>query len=244
MPPASPETTLAWRSASSSEVLPWSTWPITVTTGERGSVSVESSTMSNRPSSTSEAATRLTVWPSSSAISCAVSASITSVILCIAPCFISSRITSTARSDMRLASSWMLMASGITTSRISFSFGSFDCMPLQALGAAAERSDRALAHVIGIERGDQRQAAALLRRRRLGGGFRRLRRGEPRRRGRGGSVAGLRPRRWYRRRRRARAPSAARPARGGAGVAALASASPKRFLASSSALRLASSSCR
>ena len=56
---------------------------------------------------------------------------------------------------------------------MSFSFGSFDCMPLQALGAAAERRDRALAHVIGIERGDQRQAAALLRRRRLGGGFRR-----------------------------------------------------------------------
>src|SRR5260221_81537 len=60
MPPASPDTTLAWRSASSSEVLPWSTWPITVTTGDRGSVSVESSTVSNMPSSTSAAATRLT----------------------------------------------------------------------------------------------------------------------------------------------------------------------------------------
>ena len=46
-------------------------------------------------------------------------------------------------------------------------------MPLQALGAAAERCDRALAHIIGVERGDQRQASALLRRRRLGGGFRR-----------------------------------------------------------------------
>ena len=44
-------------------------------------------------------------------------------------------------------------------------------MALQALGAAAERGDRALAHVIGVERGDQRQAAALLLRRRLGGGF-------------------------------------------------------------------------
>src|SRR6266853_855914 len=131
MPPASPDTTLAWRSASSSEVLPWSTWPITVTTGERGSVSVESSTTSNRPSSTSDAATRLTVWPSSSAISCAVSASITSVILCIAPCFIKSRMTSTARSDMRLASSWILMASGMMTSRTSFSFGSFDWCPFR-----------------------------------------------------------------------------------------------------------------
>jgi hypothetical protein len=36
MPPASPETTLALRMASSSEVLPWSTWPMMVTTGGRG----------------------------------------------------------------------------------------------------------------------------------------------------------------------------------------------------------------
>ena len=36
MPPASPLTTLVERMASSSEVLPWSTWPITVTTGARG----------------------------------------------------------------------------------------------------------------------------------------------------------------------------------------------------------------
>ena len=44
-------------------------------------------------------------------------------------------------------------------------------MSLQALGAAAERSDRALAHVVGIERGDQREAAALLLRRRFGRGL-------------------------------------------------------------------------
>ena len=36
MPPASPETTLVERMASSSEVLPWSTWPMMVTTGGRG----------------------------------------------------------------------------------------------------------------------------------------------------------------------------------------------------------------
>src|SRR6185437_9971381 len=41
-------------------------------------------------------------------------------------------------------------------------------MSLEALGAAAERRDRALAHVVGIERGDDRQPAALLLRRRLG----------------------------------------------------------------------------
>src|SRR6478735_2463663 len=158
MPPASPDTTLAWRSASSSEVLPWSTWPITVTTGERDSVSVELSTTSNRPSSTSEAATRLTLWPISSAISCAVSASITSVILCIAPCFINRRMTSTARSDMRLASSWMLMASGITTSRASFSFGSLAACPfrrwVRRRNEAIERSrtSSALSAVTSVRR--------------------------------------------------------------------------------------------
>ena len=36
MPPASPSTTFGWRIRSSSGVLPWSTWPITVTTGGRG----------------------------------------------------------------------------------------------------------------------------------------------------------------------------------------------------------------
>ena len=35
MPPASPDTTLVERMASSSEVLPWSTWPMMVTTGGR-----------------------------------------------------------------------------------------------------------------------------------------------------------------------------------------------------------------
>src|SRR4029079_3670004 len=170
MPPASPDTTLAWRSASSSEVLPWSTWPITVTTGERGSVSVESSTTSNRPSSTSDAATRLTEWPISSAISCAVSASITSVILCIAPCFISRRMTSSARRhavgefldrdrfrDRALADQLFLRLVG--------------GVALQALGAAAERGDRTLAASVGVQRGDQRQAAALLLRARLVGGL-------------------------------------------------------------------------
>ncbi len=37
MPPASWAATSVLRSASSSEVLPWSTWPMTVTTGGRGS---------------------------------------------------------------------------------------------------------------------------------------------------------------------------------------------------------------
>ena len=36
IPPASPAATVVLRMASSSEVLPWSTWPMTVTTGARG----------------------------------------------------------------------------------------------------------------------------------------------------------------------------------------------------------------
>ncbi len=59
MPPASPPTTLVERMASSSEVLPWSTWPMMVTTGGRGTSVAGSSAASNRPSSTSDSATRL-----------------------------------------------------------------------------------------------------------------------------------------------------------------------------------------
>src|SRR4051812_49514212 len=49
-------------------------------------------------------------------------------------------------------------------------------MSLQTLGAATERGNRAFAHVVGVERGDQGQATALLLWRRfrsgLGGGRR------------------------------------------------------------------------
>ena len=47
MPPASPATTLAERIRSSSSVLPWSTWPMTVTTGGRGRSSASSSSSSS-----------------------------------------------------------------------------------------------------------------------------------------------------------------------------------------------------
>ena len=117
--------------------------------------------VSNRPSSTSDSATRFTVWPSSSAMSCAVSASITSVILCIAPWRISILITSTARSDMRLASSWMVIVSGSTTSRESFSF-SGPANALQALDAAPEGGDRARALFLAAGGGGDGQAAAAL----------------------------------------------------------------------------------
>ena len=49
MPPASPAATLDLRMTSSSEVLPWSTWPMMVTTGARG---LRSSGLSSTSSST------------------------------------------------------------------------------------------------------------------------------------------------------------------------------------------------
>ncbi len=154
MPPASPDCTLAWRRASSSDVLPWSTWPMIVTTGGRASRWSSLSGLSNRPSSTSDSATRLTVWPSSSATSCAVSASMTSLIVAIWPCFISSLMTSTARSDMRLASSWMVIVSGRMISRWSLSFCSAWC-PLRRWvrrrNAATERVRSSAVSPVAVE---------------------------------------------------------------------------------------------
>ena len=72
----------------------------------------------------SDSATRRTVWPNSEATSSAVSASITSPGFMIWPCFMKNLTTSTARSDMRCASSWMVMVSGSITSRTIFSRGS------------------------------------------------------------------------------------------------------------------------
>jgi len=88
-----------------------------VTTGGRDFRSASESGAPSRPVSTSDSATRLTVWPKSSAISCAVSASSTTFAVTIWPCFINSLMRSTARMDMRAASSCTVMVSGMTTSR-------------------------------------------------------------------------------------------------------------------------------
>ena len=117
MPPCSPPATSAWRRASSSEVLPWSTWPMTATTGARTSRLSSMSSAPRKPSSTSESETRLTVWPNSVAISSAVSLSITSLIFTIMPWRIRNLMTSTPRVAIRLDSSATVITSGITTSR-------------------------------------------------------------------------------------------------------------------------------
>ena len=122
MPPASPETTLVLRMASSSEVLPWSTWPMMVTTGGRGmqlaGVVPEAWTIT---SSTSDSETRLTRWPNSSTISAAVSASMVWFCVAMMPFCIRVLTTAATRSAMRLASSCTVIASGICTSRTTFS---------------------------------------------------------------------------------------------------------------------------
>src|SRR5579872_4971763 len=117
MPPASPETTSVERSASSNDVLPWSTWPITVTTGGRGRSVSGASASPTRPTSTSASETRRTLWPNSVTTSSAVSASMFWVMVAITPMSKSFLTTLAPCSAMRLASSCTVMVSGITTSR-------------------------------------------------------------------------------------------------------------------------------
>ena len=117
MPPASPAATLAWRSASSSEVLPWSTWPMTVTIGGRGTSSSGRSSAPSMPISTSASLTRFTRCPNSDTTSSAVSGSSIWLMVAMMPFFISTLTTSAPRTAMRAARSWTVMVSGSTTSR-------------------------------------------------------------------------------------------------------------------------------
>ena len=140
----------------------------------------------------------------------------------------SSRITSTPRSAMRLASSWMVMVSGIVTSRTSFSLGSVSRWPAmrwtRRRNEATERSRTSSAL----------KAVTTVRRRRL---FSTV--------GRTGlaATAGRMtpPRRVVR---GASSSSASSTGRGACLAAVAAASSPKRFLASSSAFFLVSSSWR
>ena len=74
MPPASPAMTLVLRMWSSSEVLPWSTCPMTVTIGARGTRS-DSSSSSSLTASCTSALTYSVLKPNSSATRLIVSAS-------------------------------------------------------------------------------------------------------------------------------------------------------------------------
>ena len=85
MPPASPAATSVERMASSSDVLPWSTCPMTATTGARATRSSSESSNSSGRSASSSACTMLTVRSSSAAISSIASSESDCVIVAISP---------------------------------------------------------------------------------------------------------------------------------------------------------------
>jgi hypothetical protein len=117
MPPASPAATRVVRMWSSSEVLPWSTWPMTVTTGARGWVGTSlASTSSARKASGSSSLAAKALWPISSTTIIAVSWSSCWLMVTIWPSFIICLMTSEALTDILCARSATLMVSGTCTS--------------------------------------------------------------------------------------------------------------------------------
>ena len=124
MPPASPAATRAWRMRSSNEVLPWSTWPMTVTTGARGKDSdlVAESSSSVKASGSSRAAT-MALWPISSTTIMAVSWSKGWLMVTIWPSFINCLMTSEALIAILCANSATVMVSGTWTSMMRCSTG-------------------------------------------------------------------------------------------------------------------------
>ena len=116
MPPASPAVTLVLRMASRILVLPWSTWPMTQTTGGRSTrSSAESSSWVNRRSSMVTCTSCSTFAWNSSASRDAVSKSITSLMACISPICMNLAMTLPACCFRRAASSPTVISSGIIT---------------------------------------------------------------------------------------------------------------------------------
>ena len=116
MPPASPAVTLVLRMASRMLVLPWSTWPMTQTTGGRATRSASlSSSWTNSRSSMVTWTSCSTLARNSSAIRAAVSKSITSLMACISPICMHLAMTLLACCLRRAASSPMVISSGMET---------------------------------------------------------------------------------------------------------------------------------
>ena len=100
MPPASPSATSVSRTASSSEVLPWSTWPMIVTTGARSWSSSAASSNSGSASASSAAWTISISLSNSSAMTWIASSDSVCVSVAILPrpiSFLMSSGTGTAR---------------------------------------------------------------------------------------------------------------------------------------------------
>ncbi len=122
MPPASPSATLVLRIWSRSEVLPWSTWPMTVTTGARGSLVPASSPSASSCSScwASSKLTSMASTPSSSASSRAVSGASTWLMLAMTPFLNRSWIRSLALTPSFSANSRTVIASETITGPSGF----------------------------------------------------------------------------------------------------------------------------
>ena len=102
MPPASPAATSVSRIASSSEVLPWSTWPMIVTTGGRSARSSSASANCGSSGSSSAAVTISSLRSYSSAIALIDSSVRVWVRVAISPIIISFLITSAGARPERL----------------------------------------------------------------------------------------------------------------------------------------------
>ncbi len=125
MPPASPAATSALRMRSSSEVLPWSTWPSTVTTGGRAVIisglSSSCSTVTSSPASLTTA-----LKPNFLATAVATSLAMFWLIVAIVPILMSSEMTSLTGTIIDVASSCTVSKSGISivSSSLGGSIGS------------------------------------------------------------------------------------------------------------------------
>ena len=106
--------------------MPWSTWPITVTTGGRDISSAVEMGTSSRKVSGSSSLEATALWPISSTRIIAVSWSSTWLMVTIWPSFIRCLMTSAALTDILWARSATVMVSAICTSRTT---GSLDPAP-------------------------------------------------------------------------------------------------------------------
>ena len=119
MPPASPAATSVRRIASSSDVLPWSTWPMTTTTGARATRSASSSSNSSARSASSSACTMLTLRSISPAISSIASSERDCVMVAISPRPMSSLMICAVETSRISAKSLTVEPEGTSTSGMS-----------------------------------------------------------------------------------------------------------------------------
>ena len=117
MPSASLATTFVRRMVSSSVVLPWSTWPSTVTTAGRVSRSADSSSATAPPAALTGSSTFRAAYPNTRATPAAVSKSTIWLMLANTPPRISCLMTCTGSTRIRSASTPTAIASPMGSAR-------------------------------------------------------------------------------------------------------------------------------